>query len=112
MRSMYYDQATRSIVDLSPVEGGWEINRIKVTPEAYGQGIGRRLMGEVLADADTEQTVLYLYVNPYGNLDWDALTSWYHRLGFEPYLTEAEMGYGDADTLCPGALRRRPQPKA
>lgn len=40
-------------------------------------------MHEVLAAVDAEGIALELDINPYGELDHDALAAWYARLGFE-----------------------------
>lgn len=95
MRSSYYDEATRSIISLtSPMElyPGWTINRVSVLPPHRGKGLARKLMAEVLFDADMEGVLLYLEVQPDGSptgLDFDQLMSWYRRLGFD----DSPFGY-------------------
>lgn len=95
MRSCYFDAATRSIIDLTPpgeLYPGWTINRVSVLPPHRGQGLARKLMAEVLFDADTERVRLYLEVQPdvsKTGLTFDQLMSWYQRLGFE----NSRLGY-------------------
>lgn len=85
MKTCYYKRhgAKIAVVDLSKVEPRvYEVNRINV-PEAWrGAGVARELMAEVLRDADSEGVTLRLLVNPYGDMDQDALIAWYERLGF------------------------------
>jgi GNAT superfamily N-acetyltransferase len=61
---------------------GWTITRV-ITPQGFrGQGRARELMKQVLADADAEGVVLWLEINPYGDMTFDQLEVWYERLGF------------------------------
>lgn len=103
MRECYFDYDTRTVVDLSPsyvhedyeVET-WIVARIS-TPAAHrGKGIARRLVAEMLADADREGVRLALGINPYGDMDYKQLLAWYQRLGF--------VGVG------PGWMEREPSP--
>ena len=79
-----------AVLDLSPTEGfdgmdpsGLIVNRVN-TPAGYrGRGHARSLMGQCLADADAEGITLYLWINPYGDMDETQLGAWYERLGFE-----------------------------
>jgi predicted GNAT family N-acyltransferase len=74
---------------LSPGENNYIISRINV-PQAYrGQRIGSQLLKECLADADKEGAVLSLEINPYGELTYEDLESWYLRYGFK----EVEQGW-------------------
>ena len=101
MKSNYYDRETRSIISLSPpvelylgVLEPWEINRVSVLPPHRGKGIARRLMAEVLADADTEGITLGLSVAPDlsdTGLDFQTLYDWYTRCGFIPFPTPPRM---------------------
>ena len=97
MKTMYVDVPTRSIVDVSEnfsPEGGREVNRVSVLKPHRGKGIARRLMSEMLKDADSEGITLWLDINPYGDMDFAELLAWYHRLGCRP---------------CKGRYRRLPQ---
>jgi GNAT superfamily N-acetyltransferase len=99
----YFDLESRGIVDLAPnclvepgMTGGWMICRVNVPVPSRRQGIARRLMAEVLADADAEDEVLWLAVNAYGDMTKRQLIAWYKRLGFRP--------------VVPGWYRRTPEP--
>jgi predicted GNAT family N-acyltransferase len=87
MKPSYYimlDNAL-AVVDLtpSPSESGWcTINRINVPHKYRGQGYGRELMRQVLADADAENVHLTLQINPYGEMTFRDLQEWYTRGGF------------------------------
>lgn len=74
---------------------GWTLTDIAVPPASQGQGLGRELMKRALEWADTEQVSLCITVAPAGPMDYEALESWYMRLGF---------AYDDK-----GILRREPQ---
>lgn len=90
MRSSYFDRESRSIISLTaPGElyPGWTINRVSVLPPHRGRGLARKLMAEVLFDADTERVRLYLEVQPDisgTGLTREQLDEWYSRLGFAP----------------------------
>ena len=75
MRAVYVEPGANGrgscIVDLieapetvSP-EGGYVLTRIRTTPPDRGQGLARRLMRQVLDDADRENVPLLLTVQPY-----------------------------------------------
>lgn len=85
MKTCYIDRETRSIVDLSPEHDGLLLNRINVPKTQRGKGNARKLVSQVLADADAERVTLYLWIQPSGGLDFDQLEAWYRRLGFESY---------------------------
>ena len=91
MKTAYYDEPTRSIIDLVPpgeLYTAWTISRVSVLPPYRGKGIARRLMNEVTADADREGEILYLDVHPMetgqGELDFQQLLAFYTRCGFQP----------------------------
>jgi ribosomal protein S18 acetylase RimI-like enzyme len=79
----YLDRETRAIADLYPDEPGtWVITRINV-PEPYrGQGLGSRLLDQILTDADTSGVALLLQPSPSGGLALGPLVQWYRRRGF------------------------------
>lgn len=91
MKESYFDYDIRGIVDLSwnvlppPFDGGMIVNRVNVPGQHRGFGIARELIRQVLADADTEGVVLWLAINPYGNMTYEQLEAWYMRLGFEKF---------------------------
>lgn len=96
MKTAYYDYPTRSIIDLIPpgeIYPGWLISRVSVLIPHRGQGIARRLMDEVLVDADSEQATLYLEVQPSrdhdSSLSSQQLVDFYSRCGFQ-----ASVKYG------------------
>jgi GNAT superfamily N-acetyltransferase len=59
-----------------------ELNRVNVPAKWRGRGIGRSLMKEVTDEADSLGVTLVLDINPYGALDFEALSAWYQRVGF------------------------------
>ena len=84
MQSTYIDFSTRSILNLSELEEKlYEVNRISVLAPHRGKGIGRKLMEEMLQNADREQVSLVLDINPYGDMNFKQLEAWYGRLGFK-----------------------------
>lgn len=64
----------------------WAVTEVAVKPKLRGQGYGRLLMAEVLADADREGVTLCLEILPdhpaFGGLTYEQLEAWYMRLGF------------------------------
>jgi GNAT superfamily N-acetyltransferase len=95
MKPCYFDLESKGIVDLSPnilPGGGWVVCRVNTPYRSRGKGIARRLMAQVLADADAEGVTLWLGINPYGPMDYDQLESWYRRLGFKGPLSGTGMG--------------------
>jgi len=75
---------TLAIVWPSDEFGGWWINNIKVLPELWGQGLGRRMLMAILDAADQQGQRLALAVEPdkWEGLDYDQLFAWYGRHGF------------------------------
>ena len=95
MDNCYYDEATRSIVDLTDYYGlGLMMTRINVPRQHRGQGHGSALLKRVCEEADKDQVTLFLEVLPSGPLDYDQLVAWYERHGFKYHR---------------GIYRRRPQ---
>lgn len=86
MKLCYADRATRSVADVVAADhlGAhiFVITRISVPKEYRGQGVGRQLLKEVLADADKEGVRLVLEINPYGDMTFKQLEAWYTRNGF------------------------------
>lgn len=63
------------------------LDRVEVEPTFWGRGYARKLLDEVLHDADAEQVTLYLEVRPLklrscSGLSYEALDAWYKRHGF------------------------------
>lgn len=88
MRSCYTIPVdnTCAIADVCDYYGtGMILTRINVPAEARGKGIGSKLLNEVTSAADVEGIVLYLEINPYGPLNYDALEAWYFRNGFKKW---------------------------
>lgn len=55
-----------------------------IVPEGHrNEGVGTRLMRRLIEDADSEGVALVLSAEPYGDLDLEAITAWYRKLGFE-----------------------------
>ena len=48
-----------------------------------GRGIARKLLAEILADADANGVTLWLEISPSDGLDYDQLKAWYKRHGFK-----------------------------
>jgi GNAT superfamily N-acetyltransferase len=83
MKNCYFDRDTRSIADLCDYYGkGLIITRINVPVEHRGKGIGRKLLSQIVTDADDTRTTLYLEILASGDMDHDALEEWYGRMGF------------------------------
>lgn len=97
MKTVWVDPITRTICDLTaePLPDGqpaYNVNRVNTPAEHRGEGHASRLLrDEVLPAADAESVVLFLWIQPTGPLDYNALARWYHRLGFRP----REFTYGD-----------------
>jgi GNAT superfamily N-acetyltransferase len=75
-----------AIADLTQVgERTYEINRLNV-PELYrGKGHGRKLLKQVLDEADRCGVTLRCYSMSSGPLTNSALDAWYKRNGFSRY---------------------------
>lgn len=88
MKHVYYDRASRAMLDAHPhtvLEGTWRIARINVPSVSRGQGLGSGLLREFLADVDAEGLTVVLEPLPSGGLDEVELVAWYRRYGFEWY---------------------------
>lgn len=73
-----------AIADLCDYYGrGMIITRINVPAEYRGQGFGKELLQQILADADAEGVTLWLEISPSDGLDYDQLHDWYTRNGFK-----------------------------
>lgn len=59
------------------------VSRVITPRRLRKQGRARDLMQEVLRDADAEGITLWLEINPYGEMNYEALEAWYKRLGFQ-----------------------------
>lgn len=71
-----------AVVDVTEIHGGVEINRINVPVKYRRQGVGNRLLQKVTSDADAKSYVLFLTINPYGEMSYAQLEAWYMRHGF------------------------------
>jgi hypothetical protein len=84
MQSCYVDYKTRAIADLVDYYGlGMLITRINVPVKERGKGAGRKLLAEIVADADRTHTTLFLEIVPTGGMTEEQLTAWYGRYGFK-----------------------------
>ena len=82
-----------------PYGPGWLLVGVGTVRGMRGRGYADEMMKEVLFDADRDRAVLYLSVDPDPDTDYDRLTAWYKRLGFEHILEEdpnamARLPYG------------------
>lgn len=85
MRTIYTIQLSPvriAIADLMEIDGVWWINRINVPNGYRGRGHGTALLMQILEQADYEEVTLRLNINPYGDLNYHQLQSWYERYGF------------------------------
>lgn len=76
------DNDTRGQIDLIKFEDGYLITRIFVQNTHRGQGVGQALLDKVKREADLETVPLYLEINPYGEMTYRQLESWYVQNGF------------------------------
>lgn len=89
--SIRLDSLRVAVLDTQPIDvdlasmigpGGFMITRINVPPRYRGRGHGSELLQMVCEDADYEGVSLVLEINPYGDMTYDQLLSWYSRYGF------------------------------
>ena len=64
---------------LEPGNWFW-FSRIKAKKE--GQGVGTRLMTELVALCDEHRVDVFCQLNPYGQLDYEQLRAFYRKFGF------------------------------
>lgn len=86
MRTCYVDTEHRAIADLvapNELTSYWTITRINVPHEHRGKGLGTKLLRRILEDADKAFVILALEPSPSDGLNYDQLTAWYSRHGFE-----------------------------
>lgn len=86
MRTAFYKRLSPSalaVADLCDYYGkGLVLTRINVPVAFRGQGHARELLAEILAEADTTKTRLWLEIGASDGLDADQLRAWYSRHGF------------------------------
>jgi ribosomal protein S18 acetylase RimI-like enzyme len=72
------------IADLVPdyVPGMTAISRIHVLPFFRRLGYGTDVMNQICRSADLEEVTLCLEINPYGEMTYEQLASWYEKFGF------------------------------
>jgi len=96
--SRRFDGTTAAVLDASYAaeDGGYVVNRVNVPAAHRGKGVGTELMAQLLVWADLRRWPLRLQVSPYTDspLQFEALVSWYTRLGFHregdtPMMTRA-----------------------
>jgi predicted GNAT family N-acyltransferase len=84
VKSCYVDYEHRAIADICEFDGiGQVITRINVPISSRGQGVARRLLAQILKDADESKTTLFLEISPSDGLSFEQLKAWYARHGFE-----------------------------
>lgn len=59
------------------------ITRINVMEQFRGQGLGTKILEEILKDADDEGVILFLEPQASGGLSQKKLEAWYERHGFD-----------------------------
>ena len=79
-------QREKAISKHYPTEPIYYLWFIGVSPEFQGQGIGEKLMREIIADADQMKRPIYLETSTLKNIPW------YQKFGFEVY-GELDFGY-------------------
>lgn len=87
----YYDQEKHHLTTISAFpqakdDAGRDymlITGIQTSRQGRGQGFAKRLLNELLADADKEQVILMLSVDPDPDVDRDRLVKWYESVGFK-----------------------------
>lgn len=83
MRAAYWDDATSAVVDVSELPDGRHfVNRVFTPPSNRRRGGATAAMRATVEDADAESTTLQLYINPYGDMGYDDLASFYESNGF------------------------------
>jgi len=70
-------------VTLTKHQTCWSIDMVSVPPECRKSGLGRKILGEVIREADEESVVLVLEALSCGGLDQRDLEAFYERLGFK-----------------------------
>lgn len=88
MKTLYYLKLSNpfglAIIDLVDYyDKGYIITRINVPKAHRGKGIARKLLQEVINDADEAKVDLFLEVNASDGLTRDELYKWYNRRGFK-----------------------------
>lgn len=75
-----------------PMDKKANVARIIVNPEIRNRGIGTELMTRLCEVADQDGVILDLYINPYGDLNYEALEAFYEKFGFVKY-NDTEVYY-------------------
>lgn len=68
------------------------IDWVFTPPSARGTGVGRRLMDDVITDADAQGVRLSLEARACAGLDQDTLEAWYAGFGFQKSGIRGEFG--------------------
>lgn len=87
----YYDEVNHHLTTISAFpqakdDAGRDymlITGIQTSRPGRGKGFARKLLKELLADADREQVILMLSVDPDPDVDRERLVAWYERVGFK-----------------------------
>lgn len=71
-------------IDISTMEDGcWYVNRLYVQPSYRNQGFATSMMRELISVADSQAKDILIEINPYGDLNYDQLKSFYMKFGFD-----------------------------
>jgi ribosomal protein S18 acetylase RimI-like enzyme len=86
VKTIYFEKCSEFQIAIADVmqlqDGAYMLTRINV-PAAYRkQGIGTKLLRQVLDEADACAKTLVLEIMPTGEMDYYALRKWYERYGF------------------------------
>lgn len=65
-----------------PTENAWYYNRLYVKPEYRGHHIGSCLLDNMLKYVNKKKAILFLDINPYGDMSYQNLEAFYKRHGF------------------------------
>lgn len=82
--SCYYNEGVKGAVAEMSLLGDntWYFNRLYVHAGMRGRGISKVLLGELMKIVDEKKGKVICDVNPYGDLDRDALVKLYKSFGF------------------------------
>lgn len=64
-------------------EDVWYFNRINVSYDMRGKGVGRELMNSMIEYVKERKISLVCEINPYGEMDYNQLKRFYMSCGFE-----------------------------
>jgi N-acetylglutamate synthase-like GNAT family acetyltransferase len=118
-----YDEGNHYLTTINGMTGKddagrdwWLITGIETNRQGRGKGRAKKLLNEVLADADREEVILLLSVDPSPGVSVHRLITWYKSVGFDfihhddmamkrfpkntkPYMLEPKTGFKLAEHL-------------